>query len=112
MAEADISRNGERLPARTLKPLSNQKKEMNTIGIASKDAVEDVTRDERQFTRQMLRLPRHASVESEVNHGQSDARSRDIPSFVWSKNCTLCPVALGHFMRTSNAYLLSSASDD
>jgi hypothetical protein len=112
MAEANISQHGNRLPARTLKPLSNQNKEMNTIAIASMDSFEDMTRDKRLVKRQMRGLPRHASVETEVNFGKSDARTGDIPGFAWAKNYTLCPVALGSFMQTSNAYLLSSASDD
>jgi hypothetical protein len=84
---------------------------MNTIAIASKDAVEDMTRDKRTLTRQMFRPPEHVSVEPEANHGKSNARPDVIAGFAWTKNCSLCPVALGNFMRTSNAYLLSSASE-
>ncbi|TCG07837.1 hypothetical protein BZM27_16345 [Paraburkholderia steynii] len=83
---------------------------MNTIAIASKDAVEDMTRDRR--TRQMLRPPEPVSVETEANHGKSNARAESITGLAWTKNCSLCPVALGNFMRTSNTYLLSSASGE
>ncbi|AUT65840.1 hypothetical protein [Paraburkholderia terrae] len=83
---------------------------MNTIAIASKDAVEDMTGDRR--TRQMLRPPEQVSVETEANHGKSNARAGVLTGLAWTKNCSLCPVALGNFMRTSNAYLFSSASEE
>ncbi|MHB9836959.1 hypothetical protein Q8F57_019185 [Paraburkholderia terrae] len=85
---------------------------MNTIAIASKDAVEDMTRDKHTLTRQMFRPPEHVSVETEANHGKSNARAEVITGLAWTKNCSLCPVALGNFMRTSNTYLLSSASEE
>jgi hypothetical protein len=71
-----------------------------------------MTRDKRTLTRQMFRPPEHASVQPEANHGKSNARSEVIAGFAWTKNCSLCPVALGNFMRTSNAYLLSSPSEE
>ncbi|ALL71175.1 hypothetical protein K788_0002004 (plasmid) [Paraburkholderia caribensis MBA4] len=85
---------------------------MKTIVIASKDAVGDIARDKRTLTRQMLRPPERVSVEPEMNHGKSIAWPEAVTGFARAKNGSLCPVALDHFMRTSNAYLLARASED